>query len=511
MKKLLLFTLVVLLCTPVYLYAADDAKSATAVVTKGETKITIGGELRFRGMYRHNVNDATNDGTTNYTKLNIVGYNIAAPVAYNVTTANGTNYTGSATNGTYTLGRRVVSSGDDHESWYDTRVRISTEIEVSDAVTAMIELESNTGDSDTTDVNMWGNSSGATGIFASGNAKRGDLRLRQAWIQYVKNIFGVKIGHQPVVLGSGIFYDHSTHGDDAIFLFARPVKQLTIGAMTAKLKESTINSPDDADLYTVLGIYKGESLNISGDVSYINDQSFNSTATKAHLVNFGLRADYTWKIVTIRGDVEVQTGTIDWSTKDRGRFRGLAFLTGLDYQVGPAKLTLEYGYGSGQAKDDTNVNDIKSFANTQNAEEKGYAYVYDYHLANACTGLNGVSGGGSNLCNTMYLKGGVSADITKSLYGELYALWLRAPKATYMYDGQPSTDIGWEIDAKLAYKIASNLTYWVEGGYMITGGIYDRIKTETFTYTYPSGTALTTYEYTRDNAYALRHGIMLTF
>jgi hypothetical protein len=509
-RKVFLLALVILLCAPVYLFAADEAKSDTAVVTKGETKITIGGELRFRGMYGHNTTDTINDGATNYTLLRLVGYEVALPVAYNVTNVSGTNYTGSATNGLYTLGRSVISSGDDHNSWYDTRVRIATEIEVSNTVTAMVELESNIGNSDTTDVNMWGNSSAATGMFTSGNAKRGDLRLRQAWIQYVGDIFTVKVGHQPIVLGNGIFYDHSTHGDDAVYFFAKPVKQLTVGLMTAKLKESTISSADDADFYTMLGIYKGENFNVSGDVSLINDQSFNSTTTKAHIVNLGLRADYVWKIVTIRGDVEVQTGTIDWSTQDRGKFRGWALLSGLDYQVGPAKLTLEFGYGSGQAKDDTNTNDIKSYANSQNAEEKGYAFVYDYQVSNACSGLNGISSG-SNLCNTMYFKSGVSADITKDLYGELYNLWLRAPKATYMYDGQPSTNIGWEIDAKLAYKITKNLTYWIEGGYMITGSIYDRIKTETTTYTYPSATAVTTYEYTRDNAYAARHGILLTF
>ncbi|MBF0467028.1 MAG: alginate export family protein [Nitrospirae bacterium] len=508
MKRLFLSALTALiLCTPVYLSAADETPSDTAVVTKGETQITISGELRFRGMYEHNVTDTINDGTANTTRLNIVGY--STPAVYNVTNNGGTNYIGRATNGSYVLGSRVISSGDDHASWYDTRVRIGLEAKVSDAITAMVELESNMGNN-ITDVYTWGSASGATGSYQAGNAKRGDMRLRQAWIQYTGKSFGVKVGHQPLVLGNGIFLDHSTDGDDVIFLSAKPMKNFTIAALTAKLKEGNVNSPDDTDLYSLLGIYTSENFNISGDVSFLNDQSFNDTTSKTHLFNFGLRADYTLSALTLRGDVEVQAGTIDWNVGNSGRFKGWALLTGVDYKVGPAKLTLEYGYGSGQAKDDPNRSDIKSFANSQNTEEPGYAYVYDYHVANACTGLNGVTSG-SNLCNTMYIKGGVSVELTKSLTGELYGLWLRAPQDTYMYDGQPSKNIGWEIDAKVAYKIAKNLTYWIEGGYLFTGSIYDRVKTETFTYTNPSITPVATYEYTRDNAYALRHGILLTF
>ncbi|QWR77396.1 alginate export family protein [Candidatus Magnetomonas plexicatena] len=510
MKKLLLSALTVLiLCLPVFVHAADETPSDTSVVTKGQTQITISGELRFRGMYEHNVTDTISDGTANTTRLNIVGYNPGSAVAYNVTNNAGTNFKGTATNGSYVLGSRSISSGDDHASWYDTRVRIGLEAQVSDAILAMVELESNMGNN-ITDVYTWGSSSGATGLYNAGNAKRGDMRLRQAWIQYTGKFIGVKVGHQPLVLGNGIFLDHSTDGDDVIFVFAKPMKNVTIAALTAKLQENTVNSADDVDLYSLLGIYTSDNLNISGDLSLVNGQSFNDTTSKVHLVNLGLRADYTWTALTLRGDLEVQTGTIDWNANDSGKFKGWALLAGVDYKIGPAKLTLEYGYGSGQAKDDPNKSDIKSFANTQNTEEKGYAYVYDYHVANACTGLNGVTSG-SNLCNTMYIKGGVSAELTKTLIGELYALWLRAPEETYMYDGQPSKDIGWEIDAKVAYKIAKNLTYWIEGGYLFTGAIYNRVKTETFTYTNPSTTPYVTYEYTRANAYALRHGILLTF
>ncbi|QWR76673.1 alginate export family protein [Candidatus Magnetomonas plexicatena] len=527
MKKLLIMAMIAILTLgfSVVVFADEDAKSDTAVVAKGDTKITIGGEIRFRGTYTHDVLDSVED---------------ASP--YYLTLTNNTGAISKAQVGT-------VGASDDHRSWYDTRVRLSVDAKVSDTVEGFIELES--GTSNSSDTVMWGSSSGATGLYTAGNAKSNTLYIRQAWIQYAKNGYGVKVGHQPLILGNGLFFDHTKFGDDAIVAFVQPVKDLTIAALTAKFKEGSgattgisQNNADDGDAYVLLASYKTPHFNLSGDITFVNDQSFYSTAGQnAHLWNFGLRADGTIGQLTLRGDLELQTGSLRILDSSRAEgyldahAQGWAFLAGVDYKlIAPVKLTLEFAYGSGDGTDynanrtTSNSTTLKSFITTQGLDQH-YTFVYDYMSYSACSKLangdvSGTFSQNNGLCNTMYLKGGVTADLTKSLYGELNVYWLRAARAVSIYGNTgdtatyssstytstinyhtPSTELGWEIDAKLQYKLAKNLKYWVEGGYFFTGAAYDQIKN----ITYNTTSRTWTLDYQRADAYAIRHGIQLNF
>ncbi|MBF0465443.1 MAG: alginate export family protein [Nitrospirae bacterium] len=552
MKKFLIMAMIAILTLgfSVTVFAADDeAKSDTATVAKGDTKITIGGEIRFRGVYSSNTSDAIEDGTYRSTYLSFS--NVPTGAHYTV------NGKGNYTNGTYNVANTQVSNGDDHQAYYDTRVRLSLDAKVSDTVEGFVELE--TG-SNTTDTVVWGaNGTGATGTYAAGNAKAGSLYLRQAWIQYAKSGFGVKVGHQPLILGTGLFFDHTKYGDDAIVAFAQPVKNLTIAALTAKFTEGTANLADDADAYVLLASYKSPTFNISGDVTYVDDKAMNvpyvtstttintttgwptttysstygttvagyANAIKAHLLNFGLRADGLIGPVTLRGDVELQAGNIDYviPNMNSSKFQGWAMLAGIDYKViNPVKLTLEFAYGSG---DKSNTNDINRFITSQ-GKDQHYTFIYDYLSPSACSQVTGSDSTTSpyrnngGLCNTMYLKGGIAADMTKALYGELNLYWLKAAQDVAIMDpysdgAAPSTDIGWELDAKVEYKISKNLKYWVEGGYLWTGTAYNRVTNQTYginasTFTAANGYPYTaSYDYTRDNIYAIRHGIQLNF
>ena len=57
----------------------------------------------------------------------------------------------------------------------------------------------------------------------------------------------------------------------------------------------------------------------------------------------------------------------------------------------------------------------------------------------------------------------------------------------------PDDELGWEIDGKVTYKLAKNLKYWVEGGYLFVGDAYNDANDEA------------------DDAWRLRHGIQLSF
>jgi hypothetical protein len=403
---------------------AEIPSETQAVVAKGTTQITLGGEIRARGEYKEV--DFDND-----------------------------------------------TPGD---SYYDSRVRLSVDAQVTPNTEGFVQVEA--GNGDTKDNYTWGDgNNGAKGIYGVGNAKRGSFNILQAWILHKGEGLlgvpaGVKVGHMPLALGNKLFFDHTKFGDDAIVFFVDPTKELHIGLLTAKFREGATNDADDADAYVGLFNYKLANGSISGDVTYVDDRS---TPDGLHFWNLGLRGDMNVDTITIRADVELQTGSTG-TTPDID-FAGYAFLVGADFKVDPVTLTVEFAYGSGDddATDDKNKNFVTSLG-----ADPHFTYVYEYRTNNAC----GYASGG--ICNTMYVKLGASAQPVKDLTASLNLFWLRANEVPAGGD----KDIGIEIDPKITYKIDKNLTYWVEGGYLMAGDFWG-----------PNA----------DDAYAIRHGIMLSF
>jgi len=422
---------------------AEIPSDTQAVVAKGKTQITLGGEIRARG------------------EIQEVDFNKDTPGA----------------------------------SYYDSRVRLSVDAQVTPNTEGFVQVEA--GDGATADNYTWGGPkdnppNGAKGIYNVGNAKRGQFNVLQAWILHKGEGLlgvpaGVKVGHMPLALGNKLFFAHDKFGDDAIVFFVDPTKELHIGLLTAKFREGATNNADDANAYVGLFTYKGQGFNLSGDITYVDDQSTTVSGPRPngsdiHFWNLGLRGDVKVDPVTIRADVELQTGKIVNTGGAEPKFKGYALLVGADFKVDPVTLTAEFAYGSGQ----DSSSDKKAYVTSLGADPH-FTYVYEYRTPNAC----GVQYGG--ICNTMYVKLGASAQPVKDLTASLNLFWLRANKTdTFTYDKK---DIGIEIDPKVTYKIDKNLTYWVEGGYLIAGDFWKN---------YTGGKD-------PDNAYAVRHGIMLTF
>jgi len=484
----ILAVLVLLLGVAALSYAApaEIPSDTTAVIAKGKTQITLGGELRFRGMYGSNLKVKDKDS-----------------YSYDTTT------TGKNT------------------AYYDYRVILNMEAKVSPNTTGYVELQSGTFDTD--NVN-WGSAiGGARGNYPMGNTKESNVTIRQAWIQYQgSGLLGVpagfKVGRQLIKLGYGLFFDHTYFGDDAILVFVQPLKELTIAAHTIKFREGNATLNDDSTAYGILAAYAGKGFGLSADVTYVDDQNLrgyylrkknNFFAVedyfptnnitdydsledyKIHLWNFGLRGnvdDIAGTGLNFRADVEFQTGKLDAPTGHDPKFKGWAALAGLDYKFKaiPLTLTAEYAIGSGNDKDfDVTKDNIKAFI-TALGQEQHYTFVYEYLAPSACNfGTNARTG----LCNTQYVKLGGSYDITKDINAQLYGYWLRAVEDVAINGyTEKDKDLGWEVDAKVTYQIDKGLKYWVEGGYFWPGDAYKL----------PGGKDA-------DDAWAVRHGIQLNF
>lgn len=414
---------------------AEIPSDTQAVVAKGTTQITLGGEIRARGEYKEVDFDKDTPG----------------------------------------------------DSYYDSRVRLSVDAQVTPNTSGFVQVEA--GDGKIADNYTWGaaydpidpKKNGAKGIYNVGNAKQGSFNVLQAWILHKGEGLlgvpaGVKVGHMPLALGNKLFFDHTKFGDDAIVFFVDPTKELHIGVLTAKFREGATNDADDANAYVGLFTYKLANGGISGDITYVDDQdTFAGAPADVHFWNLGLRGDMKVEPVTIRADVELQTGKIVNTGGAEPKFKGYAFMVGADFKVDPVTLTAEFAYGSGQ----DSSSDIKAFVTSLGADPH-FTYVYEYRTKNAA----GIQFGG--ITNTMYVKLGASAQPVKDLTASLNLFWLRANEVPAGGD----KDIGIEIDPKITYKIDKNLTYWVEGGYLMAGDFWG-----------PNA----------DDAYAIRHGIMLSF
>jgi len=456
---------------------AEIPAESQAIVAKGGTQITIGGDIRVRAETQANTS-------------------------------------------TFQTGNN------DHPTYYDERVRLSINAQVTPNTTGFVMIEAAGGKTST--AYTWGGNSGAAapntadgvsngavGIYQYGDSKRGELDLLEAWIQYKGSGLlgvpaGIKVGHMPLALGNKMFFDHTLFGDDAIVLFVDPTKEMHIVALTAKFMEGSTKNNDDANAYVGVFDYRTKEFGVSFDVTYVDHQNsfYNSDGSSndpagplpagadAHLWNFGLRGDVTLlnNALNIYADVEGQTGKIeDLGALSNEKFKGYAALVGASFKMDPVKFLLEWGYGSG----DSNPTDgsFKEFVTSLSNYQRD-TYVYGYRVVGAGEIL-GVPQKNTGLANVNRIRFGIDADLTKELFANVSYYYLHANKLSPQENAVgASHTIGSEVDWLFKYKLDKNLIYYVEGGYLFAGNFYKIV-------TGPNKTP--------DDAWAVRQGLQLTF
>lgn len=376
----------------------------------------------------------------------------------------------------------------------DQRTRLKVEAVVTPNTMGVIELESG---SNTSDVVTWGNSGNyPSAIYPKGNAKMGALYVRQAYILHTGSGLlgkpaGFRVGHQLLKFGNGLFFDHTKYGDEAIVLFVELQKGTDVTLLSIKLQENTPTENDDATIYFLGVEHQLDNINLSADVVYLDDQVYLTSPDRwLHLWNIGLRGDTKVGDITLKADVELQTGKSFGTTSapDR-RFKAYAVVIGADFKLSDINVGIEGAYGSG---DQTDTAKYEGFVTLPHAT--GFAYLYDDKVATAAIAPDLTLGGlKAGINNTQYLKFHASKELTPELKANVAIYLLKASKI--QSDQYNSRNIGTEIDAKVTYNIDKNLNYYVEGGYLVAGDLY---KNQT------SGRD-------PDNVYGIRHGIILEF
>ncbi|GBD99639.1 hypothetical protein BMS3Abin07_01676 [bacterium BMS3Abin07] len=410
---------------------ADIPADTSAAVAKGNTQVTVSGSLRFRGNLQNNTKDFDSDKP-------------------------------------------------DAKGYYDTRIRLAVDAKVAPNAEGYIQLESGTAQKD---VYTWGGM----------NYKPAGLTVRQAWINYkAADMLGVKVGHMPLALGNKIFFNNTKYGDDAIVVYAAPNKSTKIAALTIKFDDAKKSDAQDMDGYVLLGVYKGGAFNVSGDVTYIaaNDAQLYGMGGSDNLMNIGVRGSGNVGPVTLRGDIEYQTGKFAKNVVGVERKVGAyAVVVGADAKLGMATLTVDGGRGTGTKTTALATDKYKTFSTALGAQYNAplYTFVYDLTVMGATGDKN------MGIANTTFVRLAAKAKPMKSLSVKGQLVYLRATEKTSLRGGADSNKLGTEVDAKVTYKLAKNLKYYVEAGYLMVGAAYEDA----------AGNA--------DNPWRVRHGIILSF
>jgi len=420
---------------------AEVPAEVSPAIAMGKTQITLGGSIRIRGEFKNNTGDALDDENSS------------------------------------------AATNDDHAAAYDQRLRLKMDARVSDTVRGFVELETanNAAQPAIGGSTAWGMNDGGRGIYQQGNQKQSDLQVLQAWIHwYAMDNVSLKIGHMPITLGNHLFYQHNEFGDDAILLTVDPMENTHVTLFTLKLDDLTPTN-GDSDAYGVIVSHGADMFNASADITYLEDgdgdldgagTGIAALGKSIELWNIGVRGDVSpMENLTVRADVEFQFGDIDTETGAAGlcsttaakdcEFGGYAFLIGADFKINDITLTGEYAMGSGD--DDASDNDADLFITSLSSTQR-YTYVYDYRSATSAGFTN------AGVANTSYIKGAVSGKVSPELSAKAAVYYLKATEDVNMQSilggttaGSTDDDLGWEIDGKVSYQLATNLEYWVEG------------------------------------------------
>jgi hypothetical protein len=457
---------------------------AVTAFAEDKTEITIGGKILVRGWYWDNVTGIS--------------------------------------------GSNVLPVDGESAAIYTTNVNLTVDAKVADNIRGMVELETARGGSANSGLFIWGDA--ARGYDSKPNA---DILVRQAWIQYTGAGLGmpagIKIGHMPISLGEKLFLNNERFGDDAILVWIDPTKEFHLAAGTVKLNEGdAFSHTDDLDGYVLIGTYMLDKDNTLGanllwvhsdgncpssvadsgetddDGNPILITSASPNIDKLNIYNVGVHANGKVAGLSYSVEGDWQFGKLDALSQDALdakefpivfptadiKAKGWAIMAKLGYQLDPVGIRAAFAMGSGD--DNAFDGDCKEFQTLQGPDYNATARLVHYtqiyertvRTAAASAALTTTPGGNTTntgIANTTYYNLGFDVNPMKELAISVDGFILRATKVGAWEDvvseevGEDvsiSKKLGWEIDSRISYKIAKNLTYYIEAGLFKAGDFY---------------------------------------
>ena len=360
-------------------------------------------------------------------------------------------------------------SGSPTSSHTDGRVQLGTKVETSSKISGYVQLE--TGDS-SSDVYIWGNGN-SSGLNTGGSKQAAgatDLSIAQAWINYKFGIFGTKVGHVPLALGNKTFFDHSPSGDDAIIFYADPSPDTHVGLLTIKFEEgTTARNNNDLDGYVAVLTQKMGDMKLGANLTHLRTN--NGFAGLPRMAAYNLGLDFAGKAgpASFNADLQYQFG--QWTEDSAGTSTdaaGYSLRVEGAMDAGPAKVGVILGYGSGDSSSaDT---DQEAFVNFL-ADVKYETLIVGYALAVPSMGSGGTSTTmDTRLANMLLLQVNAAVKINDDISTSATITYMDLNEVAAGWD----SDVGIEVDAFLNWKLGNGLTYGIEAGYLMAGDAYKK-------------------------------------
>jgi hypothetical protein len=281
------------------------------------------------------------------------------------------------------------------------------------------------------------------------------IGFRESWISF--NLPGIPVnvtaGHQLLTLGNGWFFRSMHYGSDA-WVIANQTGNNTAALVNVKFDEGTSNAQaDDTDAYVLLDVVK-----LSDDLTVgVDFTNLKARHSDFSLYNLGLNANGKFGPVALKAELDLQAGDFDQNAS----FKGNQLVVQGNMALDPVTVNFTVARGSG----DDGGTDVSGFANALDVDPH-YTFLYEYKIPT--TAINGASHGGFS--NTTALSVGASFAATKSLTIGADAWLLQATEDVACAAGTctgTTSDIGTEVDVKINWAVAENLSWnWNLGMFM---------------------------------------------
>ena len=375
-------------------------------------------------------------------------------------------------------GKPVKTNAD---AFYSTNVNLMLDAKVTDNVRGFLEFETASGGNRNSGLYYWGT------YDTKPNA---DILIRQAWIQYTGSGLlnvpsGIKIGHMPLSLGEKQFLNNERFGNDGILLWTDPSKELHLALATSKLQEGEVSlHADDINGYFAILTYMWDKDNTVG----LNYTYAHEDLDKLNLHNVGLHGNGMISGLSYAAEVDLQFGDVKPEGDDeKTNFRGWGLLAKVGYMIDPVNLRASFAYGSGDGNgDDNNNREFQTLMGPNygyTARLVHYTQIYERTVQSASNHAYDLNSDGdpdpsrnTGIANTTYYNLGLDVNPVKEVSLSLDGFYLDASKGCC---GQ-NRHIGEELDFKGTYKIAKNLSYFVEAAAFWPGKFYTTGEEEPF-------------------------------
>ena len=310
----------------------------------------------------------------------------------------------------------------------------------------------------------------STTATSSKNTAR--LDVREAWMLFPvpSTPIYVKGGHMLLQLGNGWWFRSMKYGSDAWVAFT-DIDPVHVGVFDVKVSEGLTASSDDIDAYGLfVAVKASDTMKFGGDVTYANDRrnglgfgtpgATNPTGeTQAY--NIGLNADVKAGPVGLKAEADLQTGK---AKGNDAKFKGNQVVVQGNVGMDPVTINFTAAYGSGKKVTDTSK-DYKQMITFLDADPH-YTFLYEYKIAGPC-GIH------TGFCDTTALSVGAMFAATTSLSVGADVWFMQASDkvkdVTSTDPNATTSELGTEVDVKINWTLADNLTWNWTLGYLDPG------------------------------------------